>query len=244
MFAPMRTRMGAVIMVLALVLAAVAAAATHLTATALRIGDHAGFVRVVVDLTGGKAKLGEVLFADRLFKAGKLFPTLSHHGVRTTAAPRSGAGVSARVGSSGGGNVLLFSFTAAKRRFKGVEESALHSPERLVFDLWKAAPPTAAATVRSDGCLAIDGFTVSSGRVSAHGRELQLLFEDTFSVQVRGSSGAVLGRKTVTTPVGPWQRSVGYNVAKRQRGTLEAWVLSARDGSIDCLAQVPVTLQP
>ena len=43
---------------------------------------------------------------------------------------------------------------------------------------------------------------------------------------------------------GTWSGTVPHRVTRRQRGALQARVTSARDGSLQCLVQVPVTLAP
>ena len=62
--------------------------AAPLTATGVRIADHAGFVRVVVDFTGGRVFAGEVVATDRSpFRDGVVRLPLTRRGVRTVAAP-------------------------------------------------------------------------------------------------------------------------------------------------------------
>ena len=64
------------------------AAAAPLTATKIRIGNHPGFVRVVVDFTGGTVQPGEVVATDpNPFPDGFVRLPMMHPGVRTTAAP-------------------------------------------------------------------------------------------------------------------------------------------------------------
>lgn len=240
----MKLRLGVGVVGAALVLAAVAVAASHLTATGVRIGDHPGFVRVVVDFRGGTVKLGEVELGstNRLFTRGRTSLTITRTGIRSTAAAANSNGVRVRLTRSG--NRITVALAGAGHRFKAVQESALHHPERLLLDLWKAAPPTAAATVRNDGCLALDQFTVSSGKIVASGRALQPLFENALVLQVRSAGGAIRGIKPVTASHGRWTGTVRYHVSLTGRGTLEAAVFSAKDGSLECLAQVPVTLTP
>lgn len=49
---------------------------------------------------------------------------------------------------------------------------------------------------------------------------------------------------TLPAAPGPWRTWLGYRVTRAQPGTLEAWVGSAKDGALDCIVQVPVTLRP
>jgi hypothetical protein len=96
-------------------------------------------------------------------------------------------GVTARVLQRSGSVVVTLH--ARKHRFKYLDHGVLHSPERLVIDLWKARPPKPAAeftTAPQGGCLTID------------------------------------------------------NVA----GTFEAVDFSEQDGSLTCIAQVRVALEP
>jgi Immunoglobulin-like domain of bacterial spore germination len=112
-----------------------------------------------------------------------------------------------------------------------------------VLDLWRARPPTAAAAVRNDGCLALDAFAATEGSVRAQGRALRQLFENSLVVEVRNAIGRSVGSRPATVARGIWRRTVHYQVARPQRGTLEAAVYSARDGSVECLVQAPVLLR-
>ena len=67
--------------------------AAPLTATGIRIAGHPGFVRVVVDFTGGRVFAGQVVATDpRPFRDGVVRLPLSRRGVRTVAAPVQGQG--------------------------------------------------------------------------------------------------------------------------------------------------------
>ena len=61
---------------------------------------------------------------------------------------------------------------------------------------------------------------------------------------MRRADGRTAGTKAMMVAGGRWSGTVRYTVGHRQRGTLEAVDLSARDGSLAALAQVPVTLVP
>jgi hypothetical protein len=127
-----------------------------------------------------------------------------------------------------------------------LSHGVLHSPERLVIDLWKARPPKPAAefpTAPQGGCLSIDQFTRSPGRINASGTENDL-FEHMFEVVVRNRRGAIVGSRPVAATGGHWHRTVTYDVRRQQAGTLEAVDFSGQDGSLSCLAQVRVTLKP
>src|SRR5215208_8421862 len=102
----------------ALVLAPQAAAAP-LTATKIRVGDHPGFVRVVVDFTGGTVQAGEVVATDpNPFADGFVRLPMMHPGVRTTALPVRAEGVFARIGQRAG--LITIRLTGRDRRFKYV----------------------------------------------------------------------------------------------------------------------------
>jgi immunoglobulin-like protein involved in spore germination len=140
---------------------------------------------------------------------------------------------------------LLVSIAAASGRFKYAGYRVLHSPERLVVDLYKAAPPRAGATARygPPGCLAFTSVATPPRRVAATGSERDV-FEHSFPVRVRSAGGRVLGQRPVAAAAGRWSTSVRYRVARPQTGTLEAVELSAKDGALRCLAQVPARLRP
>jgi hypothetical protein len=105
-----------------------------LTATGIRIADHPGRVRVVVDFSGGRVLEGEVVASDpRPFRDGRVRLPLTRSGVRTVAAPARTHGVSASV-AQGSGRIVI-RLDAAPRRFKYVAYRALRSPERLAIDL-------------------------------------------------------------------------------------------------------------
>jgi len=64
--------------VLAVTAPAAAPDAAPLTATALRIGDHPGFVRVVVDFSGGRVNPGEVVRIIAHFDHAGTYPVHCH----------------------------------------------------------------------------------------------------------------------------------------------------------------------
>ena len=72
------------------------------------------------------------------------------------------------------------------------------------------------------------------------------IFENTFRVRLRRSSGAVVAAKTVTTATatGPWSTELRHTVTPRQTGVVEAVAFSAKDGAVQCFYQRPVTLRP
>src|SRR5215216_2509296 len=120
------------------------ATAAPLTATEIRVGDHPGFVRVVIDFTGGRVEPGEVVATDpNPFPDGFVRLPMMHPGIKTTASPVRAEGVFARI-AQGGGRITI-RLTGRDRRFKYVGYVAQHTPERLVIDLYKSRPPSDAA---------------------------------------------------------------------------------------------------
>jgi hypothetical protein len=232
---------------LAAVLAGFAAAApeaapeaARLTATAIRIADHPGSVRVVVDFSGGRVLTGEVVASDPSpFRDGRVRLPLSRRGVRTIAAPVQAEGVSASV-AQGSGRIVI-RLDGAPRRFKYVGYRALRSPDRLAIDLYKSAPPVPAAEIRRDpsGCLSLRRFDVARRSVTASGRARHL-FENSLIVRLRRAGGRLHRQRPATAAAGRWSTRFRYPRTRRRTGTLEAVALSAKDGTLDCLTQVRV----
>jgi hypothetical protein len=211
-----------------------------LTATGIRIADHPGQVRVVVDFTGGRVLAGQVVATDpRPFRDGRVRLPLTRAGVRTVASPEQAHGVAAAI-AQGSGRIVI-RLDAAPRRFKYVAYRALRSPERLAIDLYDSAPPVPAAEIRRapDGCLSLRDFAITRRRVTASGRELNL-FEHSLVVRLRRASGVVHRERAATAAARRWSTSFRYPATRRRTGTLEAVALSAKDGTLDCLTQVRV----
>src|SRR5918998_4223761 len=79
-----------------------------LTATDIRVGDHPGFVRVVVDFTGGRLETGEIVATDpNPFPDGFVRLPLTRRGVRTTADPVREHGVFARIAQTSGRRITI-----------------------------------------------------------------------------------------------------------------------------------------
>jgi hypothetical protein len=218
-------------------------AAAHL-AVGVRVGDHAGFVRVVVDFTDGRLQFHEVEAIDPSpFADGRVALRVDAPGIRTRAAPVRTHGVDVAVLQAA--NRLVVRIAATPRRFKYMSHFVLAAPERLVVDLWKAAPPAPAAEIRRapDRCLTLGRFAVAPSRVAASGTELNL-FEHSLVVSLRGADGRIVAERPVTAAKGRWSVAFPYRVARAQPGTLEAVAESARDGALVCLVQVRVGLRP
>jgi hypothetical protein len=228
--------------VLAAAVLAPQASAAPLTATQIRVGDHPGFVRVVVDFTGGTLAFNQVAATDPdPFPDGFVRVTLIRPGVKSTAAPVRSHGVFARIGQTGGR--LTIRVSGRDRRFKYLFYVVQHTPERLVMDLYRSRPPSDAAEItRGRGaCLTLRSHTVTSTRVKAAGGERNL-FEHMFVVRLRRHGGRIHRQAPVAAAGGRWSTSFTYRHARRQTGTLEAVDFSAKDGAIDCLVQVRVRL--
>jgi hypothetical protein len=219
-----------------------AASAAPLTATAIRVADHPGFVRVVVDFSGGTVQFNELEATDPdPFADGSVRIRLVHPGVKTAAMPVRAEGVSARV-AQGGGRVTI-RLTAKVRRFKYLFYADQHSPERLVMDLYKSRPPSDAAEITHGrgGCLTLGTHSVMRTHVSAAGHERNV-FEHQFQVILRRRGGRIHRQKHVSAFNGRWTTDFSYRQVALQTGTLEAVELSAKDGSLACLVQVRVRL--
>jgi Immunoglobulin-like domain of bacterial spore germination len=217
-----------------------AAAAVPLTATQIRIADHPGFVRVVVDFSGGTVAFNELEATDPdPFADGFARVRLIHPGVKSAAMPVRADGVFARIAQSGGRVTIRLS--AADRQFKYLSYVVQHGPERVVFDLFKSSPPSddAEITHGHGGCLTFSGHSVSKTRVRAAGRERNL-FEHQFQVVLRRRGGRIQREHHVAADSGRWHTSFTYPHAGRQTGTLEAVDLSEKDGALVCLVQVRV----
>jgi len=221
-----------------------AAAGAALTADQIRIGNHPAFVRVVVDFSGGTLHSNDVESPDPQPFDGSARVRVTHAGITTDAQSVREEGVRARIAQRSG--FVVVHLSARKHRFKYLEHGVLHSPERLVIDLWKARPPRPAAefpVAPQGGCLSIDNFADSPGRVTANGTENDL-FEHMFQANVRNRKGRVVGTRPVTAAGGHWHRTVRYGVGSSQAGTFEVVDFSEQDGSLFCIAQIRVALAP
>ena len=243
---PGRVRRTLLVSILLVALAWVvpATASAALTATQIRIGNHPAFVRVVVDFSGGTLHRGDTESPDPQPMDGRARVRVTHAGVSSVAPAVTAEHMTARIVERSGSIVLRLTFR--KHRFKYLEHGVLHSPERLVVDLWKARPPSDAAeflTAPQGACLTIENLDAFDGRVSANGTESDL-FEHMFQADVRNEKGRVVGLRPVTASGGHWHRTVPYTVSASQRGTFEVVDFSEQDGSLSCIAQIRVPLAP
>lgn len=214
-----------------------------LTARRVRIGNHAAFVRVSVRFNGGTLGATDAEASDPDPSDGIGRMVVRHAGIGTTAPSAHRLGVGVRV-TQGSGR-LRIRLAASERRFKYLAYRQVHRPERLVVDLYKSAPPSAAAERpgTSASCLSIAEHADIGGTIQASGTA-HGIFENQFTLAVRNAAGRVVGHRNVafgsTAP--SWSSTVDYLVTANQPGTLEAVDLSPRDGALTCLAQIRVPL--
>jgi hypothetical protein len=231
---------------LAIVLGAAlpASASAALTASDVRIGAQPAFVRVVVDFTGGRVEFNETEATDHVVVDGSGRVDVSHAGIVVTQRDRTAQGVRARL-SLATANRARLRLTSESRRFKYMRVFVLHGPERLVVDLYRSRAPSPAAEIRTgeNSCLTLASIQRNGHTFRVRG-SARNLFEANFVIRVRDGLGRVLGRRIVTAN-GPWTQTVSYPVGtSRQAGTLEAVAESAKDGSLVCIVQRRVRLEP
>jgi hypothetical protein len=237
----MRRHLIFTIAVLGLLLVALpASASAAVTATKIRVGSHRGFVRVVVDFTGGTVRDNDVeLAAGNIDGTGRARLEITKAGALTTAPTTTAAGVRVVVSKTAAG--LRVRVISSRHRFKLLGYRALRSPTRLVIDVYRRA---SRVPLRVGGCVKVGSNSTSMpGMVTARGTVGQV-FEATFRVQLRRSGGSLAAARTVTHQPGHWSTVLHHSVARRQPGLLEAFVLSAKDGAVQCLSQRPLTLKP
>jgi hypothetical protein len=224
------------------VLSAAPATASALTASNARIAQQPGFVRVVIDFTGGTFDVNTADATDPVPTDGTARVDVRAPAIGTVPIDRSAAGVRVRITQAT--DRLVIRLTGARRASKYLRVSGLHGPERLVLDLYGAKPPTAAAEIRSGrlNCLRLTSVSPDGRGFRVRGVERDL-FEASFVLRVRDASGRVVGTRTMTAR-GSWSARVAYRVTRAQTGTVEAVAASAKDGSLACLVQVRVGLNP
>jgi hypothetical protein len=256
---PVTSLVVAAVLLCLLVLSAASQAEAALEATDVRVQGHDAKVRVIVEFQGAPPLTGlerQVDALDRAVADGRAVVRVNATGITTSAAPASGAGVTARVAQRPGNIVVLLD--APVNRFKFVSYRASVSRNVLVIDLWRATTRRA-ATILDDGCLSLTGWRGGRGAARARGLELLPLFESNLVLSLRaaGAGDTTIALRPVTatggtflpdfsgfaTP-GRWRGTLPYTVSSPRRAMLEAWSASAKDGSLDCLVQVPVVIRP
>jgi hypothetical protein len=254
------------VVLVAALLGAAALASAHasradaaLRAADLEVVNRATTVRVVVGFVGSPPLTGLANQVDALDPDpadGRAAVRINARGITTTVAPVTAAGITARISQRRGSIVVLID--GAPGRFKFVQYKVSVPLSVVVIDLWKATTRRA-ATVLDDGCLRLVRWSGGRGVARARGLELEPLFEHGLVLSLRaenaGGSTIALRPLTATEGVfrpdfsgyavpGRWRGSLPYTVAARRRAMLEAWSTSAKDGSLECLVQVPVLLRP
>lgn len=253
-----RAALAAAPLSLLLPLGASAAAAHKQPASILHVGQHPAFTRVVVDLPAGAVLRGGetgVETTDPSPLDGRAVVRARTTGTRTGASEIRRAGVHVRVrGNPSGFTVLV---DARRGSLKFVSYRAAPSGGRLVIDLWRNTT-SGSARILSDGCLRIDAWSATKTSAKARGRELQPLFEHGLVLSLRreGPGPTTIAEKPLIATEGAFRPDFsGYLVPGRwsgrltlaaaaapRRAMLEAWSASAKDGSLDCLAQTPVII--
>jgi hypothetical protein len=236
-------------------------AAAALTAGSIRIVDRPASVRVIVHFRGGRLTglANQVDATDPDITDGRAVVRVNARGIGTRAPAAGRAGVVVQIARQGGHIlILLDERSGSPGRFKFVSYRASVPRNVLVIDLWKATTRRA-ATIRDDGCLRLTHWGDGNGRTSARGRELTPLFEHglVLSLRLEGAGGATVALTPVTAREGTfrpdfsgyrvpgrWSGTLRQSVAGPTRAMLEAWSSSAKDGSLECLVQVPVILRP
>ena len=249
---------GALLTVAMVALTLAPRASAQLTATDLRVSSNPKVVRVIVDFAGARltALERQVDAIDPAIADGRGVVRVNATAIGTVAAPASGAAVTARIGRRRGSIVIVID--GAADRFKFLQYKVSVPRNVLVIDLWKATADRA-ATVLDDGCLRLTSWTGTDGRARGRGLELAPLFEHglVLSLRAPGAGGSTLGQRPITATAGTFLPDFsGYAIPGRWRGgtppipglprraMLEAWSASAKDGSLECLVQLPVNVIP
>ena len=241
-------------------LGATATAAHKQPASPLHIGQNPAFTRVTVDLPAGAALRGGesgVETTDPSPLDGRAVVRARTTGPRIGAAELRRAGVHVRVRANPSGFTVLVE--ARRGSLKFVSYRAAPSGRRLAIDLWRNTT-SGSARILSDGCLRIDAWSATARSARARGRELKPLFEHglVLSLRRQGPGPTTIAEKPLIATEGTFRPDFsGYAVPGRwsgrlafspaatpRRAMLEAWSASAKDGSLECLAQTPVIIPP
>jgi hypothetical protein len=206
-----------------------ALAASRPRATAIRIGSHAAYVRVVVDFRGAVPD-SHVEYAP----GGSGRFTMMVQPARSSSLRASGAGVSARIAASS---------TEVRLRVSGrsayVAYHELSAPSRLVVDLVR---PYSAAALTVGSCFAITSVASHPGVVDVRGRVRVRPFEGQWNVVLRDRHGHVVAQRHVTGGLGAFHYQLHHSAAT-QPGDVDVYALSAKDGALSCLARRGVALR-
>lgn len=258
---PARRRPRSVVVVVTLAvaagLAAPAGALGALAATDATVSGRAATQRVVVAFAGG-ALTGlarQVDTPDPSPADGRATVRVNATGITSTAAPVTRDGLTVRIIRRPGDIVVRLDGPPA--RFKFVSYRVAGGRDRLVIDLWRATTRRAAA-ILDDGCLRLTGWR-GGAAPRVRGLELEPLFEHNVVTSLRaddaGAATIALRPRTATgfrflpdfsgySRPGRWGGPLPHPLTAPGRAMLEAWSSSAKDGSLECLVQVPVLLRP
>jgi hypothetical protein len=235
-------RLGATMLVLAAATTGLAAPAQAApVAQQTTVTDRAAFVRVAIRFGGSALASNAAESSDPNPGNGGSTMRVVQPGIGSTAPTVRRQGVRVRITRQSGR--LRIRLTSAKRRFKYLDYS--QTRHGVVIKLLKSRPPVSGAQIRrgEGGCIRLLNHADTGGTITASGTARNL-FENTFVLRVRDRRGRVAGQTVVTTAGLNWTATVSYSVPAGQPGTLEGFAGSARDGSVACLVQIRVPLQP
>jgi len=238
-------------------LTAPAMAAGALRADDVRIVSTPASVRVFVEFTGGPPLTGLERQTDALDPEpldGRAVVRVNATGISSGVSPTTGSGVRVRISQRPGNLVVLLDGAAGTSKFVSYRVSVPRN--LLIIDLWRVTTARG-ARILDDGCLRMAGWSAAGRRARARGRELEPLFEHGLVLTLRGPGGTAIAETPLIATEGVfrpdfsgyavpgrWQGSTPYSVASRRRAMLEAWAASAKDGSLECLVQIPVVVRP
>lgn len=238
-------------------LALAPAAHGALRATDITMTGRAASERIVITFAGGTLTGLErqVDAPDPQPGDGRATVRVNARGIGATATPASRGGVAVRIARRPGSIVAVA--TAAPGRFKFVSYRVSGDRRHLVVDLWRATTAPR-ARILDDGCLRLTSWR-GGAAPRVRGLELVPLFEHTVVTSLReqdaGDTTVALRPRTAVGAVprpdfsglvrpGRWGGPLPHSVTGPRRVMLEAWSTSAKDGSLDCLVQVPVVIRP
>lgn len=159
------------------------------------------------------------------------------------------------VGSASAGGGYFLAQNQAKKQ-NDEAQNQIKDKEKQIEDLEKDSGSSGTGTKTATGIISLKGFfkidlpqaddTISSPvRIKGWAN----VFEGEFQVRIKDASGKVLGTKSATASAGApdggtFDTTVTFTQpATAQQGTVEIYDLSQKDGSIDDIAKISVTLK-
>jgi hypothetical protein len=215
----------------AIVLLAASAVATATSVSRIRIGSHPAFVRVVVDL------VGPVSASDVAYRPASARFSVGLGRARSPRLHAAAAGVVADVAASTKAPRLAVSAPGLAGGYVAI--TVLSGPRRVVVDVVR---PYSATALTIGRCLVITSVRSSARAVDVRGRVAAGVFESQWVLALRDRSGRIVARRSITHGPGAFAYRLTHHAAT-QSGDVDAYDLSAKDGSLACLARVPVTLR-